>query len=199
MALYLGSEKKTIGKYIENSNVSNVTATANDVLFPKVFIDANGVEYTGRIYTKTEEDVVISENVATIPAGYYAAPFNINVGTDVGTCTVIIDGKDNIYFANIGYLQCDSNGVTPKYITYHPAIDGLITSITLENVMTNSLIFIACYEQVMLPYCSAEGGEFLRPSIDKSTDSIVVIKITANNGATAIFSLDHNIEPPEPT
>lgn len=54
------------------TDLSGVTATASDVLAPKVFVDSNGTEQTGTIETKTTSDMSISGNSVSFPSGYYA-------------------------------------------------------------------------------------------------------------------------------
>lgn len=54
------------------TDLSGVTATASDVLAPKVFVDSNGTEQTGTIETKTTSDVSVSGNSVSFPSGYYA-------------------------------------------------------------------------------------------------------------------------------
>lgn len=60
-------------------DVSGVTATASDVLSPKVFVDSTGVEQTGTIVTKTVDDLTASGATITVPAGYYAVEGSVNV------------------------------------------------------------------------------------------------------------------------
>ena len=62
-------------------DVSGVTATASDVLSPKVFVDSTGVEQTGTIVTKTVDDLTAKTNTVTVPAGYYATQVSKSIST----------------------------------------------------------------------------------------------------------------------
>lgn len=68
-------------KEIAGVDVSGVTATASDVLSPKVFIDSTGVEQTGTIVTKTVDDLTALGATITVPAGYYASDTSKSVAT----------------------------------------------------------------------------------------------------------------------
>ena len=66
---------------IAGVDVSGVTATVSDVLSPKVFVDSTGVEQTGTIVTKTENDLTAKTNTITVPAGYYATQVSKSIST----------------------------------------------------------------------------------------------------------------------
>lgn len=52
-------------------NVSDTTATRNDVLAGKIFYTANKQRQTGTIQQKNGDSIIVNRNVITIPAGYY--------------------------------------------------------------------------------------------------------------------------------
>lgn len=71
------------------TDVSGVTATASDVLSPKIFVDANGEEITGTIPSKAAAIYTPSTKDQIIPSGTYL------------TGTQTIEGDSNLKAANI--------------------------------------------------------------------------------------------------
>lgn len=54
-------------------DISDATAVAADVLYPKTIYKADGTKVTGGITTKTSSDLTSSNLTVTAPAGYYAS------------------------------------------------------------------------------------------------------------------------------
>lgn len=63
------------------SDVSGVTATAGDVLSPKIFVNNSGEEVTGTIATKTSSNLTASGATVSVPVGYYASAASKSVAT----------------------------------------------------------------------------------------------------------------------
>lgn len=85
------------------ADVSVVTATADDVVSPKVIVDKNGVPLTGDIPPRTSSSPSISNNVITIPRGYYPSEFSKTIGTAQAAQT-ITPGTSNKTIAAGKYL-----------------------------------------------------------------------------------------------
>ena len=80
------------------ADLSGVTATASDVLAPKVFVDSSGTEQTGTIETKTTSDVSVSGNSVSFPSGYYA-------DTHSGSVAVATQATPSISVSSSGVIS----------------------------------------------------------------------------------------------
>lgn len=83
------------------TDLSGVTATASDVLAPKVFVDSNGTEQTGTIETKTTSDVSVSGNSVSFPSGYYA-------DTHSGSVAVATQATPSISVSSSGLITASA-------------------------------------------------------------------------------------------
>ena len=120
------------------SNVSGVTATANDVLSPKIFVDASGTEQTGTIVTKTLSDLTTSGATVAIPAGYYASDTSKSVKTAIQATPNINISPTGLITASAtqsaGYVSSGTKDATKQLstksaTTYTPsAINQIISS-----------------------------------------------------------------------
>ncbi len=102
-------------------DVSGVTATAADVLSPKVIIDKNGVERTGTISTKTSSDLTASGAKVTVPAGYYASAASKSVSTATQATPSITVTTDGVITASAtqsaGYVSSGTKSATKQLTT----------------------------------------------------------------------------------
>ena len=120
------------------SDVSGVTATADDVLSPKVFVDASGTEQTGTIVTKTSSDLTTSGATVAIPAGYYASDTSKSVTTAIQATPNINISPTGLITASAtqsaGYVSSGTKDATKQLstksaTTYTPsAINQIISS-----------------------------------------------------------------------
>lgn len=69
-------------------DVSNVDATADDVLYGKTIVLANGTEVEGTIPSKDSTDLTISDGTVTAPAGYYDEAASLTLATIVGSTAI---------------------------------------------------------------------------------------------------------------
>lgn len=106
---------------IAGVDVSGVTATASDVLSPKVFVDSTGVEQTGTIVTKTTNDLTVSGATVTIPAGYYASDTSKSVKTAIQAIPNIDISPTGLITANAtqsaGYVSSGTKETTKQLHT----------------------------------------------------------------------------------
>ena len=103
------------------ADVSGVTATADDVLSPKVFVDSNGTEQTGTIETKTTSDVSVSGNSVSFPSGYYADTHSGLVATTTQATPSISVSSDGLITASAtqsaGYVSSGTQSATMQLST----------------------------------------------------------------------------------
>ena len=82
-------------------DVTNVTATAGDVVAPAVFVDSQGNEVQGTIPTKDSDDLSISGDTITAPAGYYAE--NATLTVDAGSLEASATGSATVESVSLAY------------------------------------------------------------------------------------------------
>ena len=103
------------------ADVSNVTATASDVLSPKVFVDASGTEQTGTIVTKTSSDLTTSGATVAVPAGYYASDTSKSVATTTQATPSISVSSSGVITASAtqsaGYVSSGTKSATKQLST----------------------------------------------------------------------------------
>lgn len=83
------------------ADVSGVTATPNDVLSPKVFVNSSGEEKTGNIQTKGESGLSVSGARVTTSAGYYPSAVSKSVGyANFGNMNISLDEDTGVVSAS---------------------------------------------------------------------------------------------------
>lgn len=103
-------------------DVSNVTATASDVLAGAVFVDSTGAEIAGTIAAKTSSDLTVSGATVTAPAGFYGADASATI--DNGTLSASATGS-----ATISSLTPTYNSSNDEFdITGSASISGTATA-----------------------------------------------------------------------
>lgn len=121
MAIYLGSKKVTNGNYKGGVDASGVTTSTSDVLYPKIFVDSNGVEQTGTIVTKTSSDLTASGATVTVPAGYYASQATKSVATATQATPSISVSSSGLITASAtqsaGYVSSGTKSATKQLTT----------------------------------------------------------------------------------
>lgn len=162
------------GSYGDSSDVdvSGVTATAADVLSPKVFVDQNGKEVTGTIASRSKDDVSVDGRYVAVPSGYYDQDVSVGVGSGLFNNPIIefdsstgkITGTSSVFTS--GYM---SEGYT-KTARVSPV--GLEPNLIAENIKGGISIF------------GVEG------SIDTTTTTTITEDLDSSNVA---FDSDHNI------
>lgn len=70
------------------TDTSDATLNSNAQLLSGVTAYAKGTKYTGTIATKTSSDITNSNNVVTIPSGYYASQVQKTIGTAKAAATI---------------------------------------------------------------------------------------------------------------
>ena len=102
-------------------DVSGVTATAADVLSPKVFVDSSGAKITGTIASKTESDLTVSGATVTVPAGHYASQATKSVAAATqATPSISVDSDGKITASatqNAGYVASGTKSATKQLTT----------------------------------------------------------------------------------
>lgn len=102
-------------------DVSGVTATASDVLAPKVFVDSTGAEQTGAIVTKTADDLTASGATVTVPTGYYASDVSKSVATATQATPSISVSSSGVITASAtqsaGYVSSGTKSATKQLST----------------------------------------------------------------------------------
>ena len=103
-------------------DVSNVTATASDVLAGAVFVDSTGAEVEGTIAAKTSSDLTVSGATVTAPAGFYGSDASATI--DNGTLSASATGS-----ATISSLTPTYNSSNDEFdITGSASISGTATA-----------------------------------------------------------------------
>ena len=88
-------------------DVSNVDATADDVLYGKTIVLANGTEVEGTIPSKDSTDLTISGGTVTAPAGYYDEAASISLGA--GALAASATGSATVSSLTFTYDSTDAN------------------------------------------------------------------------------------------
>lgn len=91
------------GTAIQGTDTSDASLSNGGQMLYNVTAYANGSKYTGTIQTKTSSDVTKSNNVVTIPSGYYASQVQTTVGT-TKAATTYTPGTSNQTIAAGTYL-----------------------------------------------------------------------------------------------
>lgn len=132
------------------ADVSGVTATADDVLSPKVFVDSNGTEQTGTIETKTTSDVSVSGNSVSFPSGYYADTHSGSVAAATQATPSISVSSSGVITASVtqsaGYVSSGTKSNTYSLPTQGGAlITPSTTPLTavLKGVYTTDAVSVA--------------------------------------------------------
>lgn len=103
------------------ADVSNVTATASDVLSPKIIVDASGTEQIGTIVTKTSSNLTASGATVTVPAGYYASGTSKSVATATQATPSISVSSSGLITASAtqsaGYVSSGTKSATKQLST----------------------------------------------------------------------------------
>lgn len=132
------------------ADVSGVTATAGDVLSPKVFVDANGEEKSGTMVNNGTYNITLNTSTtsAKIPAGKHSG---------AGTASIITQTKICTPSTSVQYIYPDSGKVlsrvtvyeAPDYAHINNSMDvsvsyetsgSYITKITIDGIGTENLL-----------------------------------------------------------
>lgn len=102
-------------------DVSEVTATASDVLSGKNIVDDSGEVVTGTIPTKTSDNLTVSGAIVTVPAGYYASQATKSVATATqATPSISVDSSGKITASaaqTAGYVSAGAKTATKQLTT----------------------------------------------------------------------------------
>ena len=102
-------------------DVSGVTATAADVLSPKVFVDSSGNKVTGTIASKTASNLSANGATVTVPAGHYATQATKSVATATqATPSISVDSAGKITASatqSAGYVASGTKSATKQLAT----------------------------------------------------------------------------------
>lgn len=103
-----------IGNINTGTDISDTTATANDVLTGKYFYTVNGTKTEGTITSKLNSDLTTSGNTVIIPAGYYASQETKSVASGSATTpattiksnpTITVNSTTGVITATINKVQ----------------------------------------------------------------------------------------------
>lgn len=109
------------------TDVSDTTAVAGDVLSGKYFHIADGTKVEGTIVSKSSADVTNSDNVVSVPAGYYSSAVSHTVGIAQAAQTITPGTTD----------QTITSG---KYLTGDQTISG-DANLVAGNIKDGTTIF----------------------------------------------------------
>lgn len=123
MSLYLGNTP--IGKvsvsFGETENTNDATLTSGNQMLEGVTAYSNGTKYTGQIPSKTSDDIVVDENIISIPGGYYSNEVEKVVeSTDVATPSIDVSNSGLITASvnqNTGYVVGEVKNATKQLTT----------------------------------------------------------------------------------
>ena len=111
---------------IASTDLSGVTATADDVVSPKVFVDANGNEQTGTIPTRSSSDLMANGAEVSVPAGHYPSGASKSVATATQATPSITVSDTGLITAkatqSAGYVASGEKSAT-KQLTNRTASD----------------------------------------------------------------------------
>lgn len=173
-------------------DVSNVTATASDVLAGAVFVDSTGAEVEGTIAAKTSSDLTVSGATVTAPAGFYGADASATI--DNGALSASATGS-----ATISSLTPTYNSSKDEFdITGSAAISGTATASvstagyvgtsTTGTGSTTGTASVAAALPVIAGSTTITGTKKVTPVISRTT--------TTATGATNVGSGDASTTKP---
>lgn len=161
------------------ADVSGVTATAGDVLSPKVFVDANGEEKIGTIQTKTSANISVSGRNVSVPKGYYPSEVskNINYGS-LANPSISVDADGLIsavaMVSSSGYLPYQQTSSSTYQLNVHSG--GTYTPTTYTQVIPK--------DAYLKDYIYIEGDNNLIPANIAKGKTIFGIEGTHEGGGS---------------
>jgi len=116
-------------------DISDTTATASDVLSPKVFYTSDGTQATGTIASKSSTDLTASGATVTAPAGYYASAASKSVSSGSATTpATTVTVAPSISVDSAGKITASNSGT--KSVT--PTVSaGYVSSGTAGTITVN--------------------------------------------------------------
>ncbi len=127
-------------------NIGDSNVAAGDVLASKIFYTSNGTRTTGTIASKSSSDSTISNNVVSVPNGYYAASFTKTVGTsrtssDLTASGATVTAPAGYYASNASKAIGSGSATTPNTtVSVTPTISvGSDAKITVSVSGTKSV------------------------------------------------------------
>ena len=165
-------------------DITNVTETADDVLYPSVIIDSTGAEVTGTIETKTSSDMSVSGGTVTAPAGYYATDASISLGA--GALSASATGSATISSITTSYDSVDNefditgSASISGTATASVSTAGYVGTSTTGSGSTTGTASVAAAVPVIVGTTTITGTKLYTPSISRTT--------TTATGATNVGS-----------
>ena len=166
------------------SDLSMVTATASDVLSPKVIVDSEGIEQVGVIPTKTTSDLIASGATISVPAGYYASAASKSVGTATQATPSISGNSSGLITASAtqtaGYVSAGTKSAT-KQLTVQAATTITPSSSSqtavVSGVYTTGAVTVAAVPTQTKTVTPSSSSQNITPDSGKFLSKVTVAAI----------------------
>ena len=169
-------------------DVTNVTATAGDVVSPAVFVDAQGNEVQGTIETKDSSDLSVSGNTFTAPAGYYAE--NAELEMDAGSLEASATGSATVESVSLTYNSTsgkfDVSGSASISGTASAGVEtaGYVDTNTTASGSTTGTASVDAEVNKIVGETAITGTKIVKPVISKTSTTATGAKNVGNGDAT---------------
>lgn len=169
-------------------DVTNVTATAGDVVSPAVFVDAQGNEVQGTIETKDSSDLSVSGNTFTAPAGYYAE--NAELEMDAGSLEASATGSATVESVSLTYNSTsgkfDVSGSASISGTASAGVEtaGYVDTNTTASGSTTGTASVDAEVDKIAGSTAITGTKIVKPVISKTSTTATGAKNVGDGDAT---------------
>ena len=172
----------------EYQDVSNVTATAGDVLAGKVFVDATGAEIEGAIPEKDSDDLSFSGSTVTAPAGYYATAATKTLAA--GTLAAEATGEATVESVSFNYdseneeFAITGSGTISGTATASVATAGFVASDVTASGSTTGTASVDASVAMIKGSTAISGTKTFKPAIARTETAAVGAKNVGSGSAS---------------
>lgn len=165
-------------------NVSDTTATRNDVVAGKIFYAANKQRQVGTIPQRTGDDISVNRNVITIPAGFY--PVQSLTNMDLGSVSTPYAIKNRLTDNSVSITPYTD--VTSGYVNGGEKSGTAITVNAAElvsgtkTITENGISDVTNYASVDVDITLEEDPNLIPGNIKKNVVIYGVTGVLDNNG-----------------